>query len=406
MKINNKIASFIVGFVFIFIVGVAIAQTPNPGHTATQIGEGTIGNTLTISNGKVGIGTTNPLVPLDIGIAGGIKVVGGDSGTVLTIPNVEQTFYLTYRSRSVNFYTDGSGGTILTMKSDGNVGIGTTSPTEKLDVIGNIKGSGLCIGSDCRTSWPTSATSQWVTSGANIYYNAGSVGIGTGAPAYTLQVAGTTFLQGAPGVFGLLVDSIGRVGIGTINPSYLLTLGGNNPTIALSGTESGAKTFTISEEGASLWIRDLSSAARLQIDSAGGFNFQSGNLITTGNVGIGTASPTEKLEISGNAKIQGNLQVSGTITGNVLKGSRRTTICINTNYQPFVDQSCTNGEVGDGNWKRIVTANCPAGTLLIGGIADSSRALTSTFDYINNKHICNFAGDIGDWGKCTAFCSN
>ncbi|TSC70708.1 MAG: Endosialidase chaperone, partial [Parcubacteria group bacterium Gr01-1014_49] len=41
----------------------------------------------------------------------------------------------------------------------GNVGIGISSPSQQLDVAGYVKGSGLCIGSDCKTSWPTSAVS-------------------------------------------------------------------------------------------------------------------------------------------------------------------------------------------------------------------------------------------------------
>lgn len=50
----------------------------------------------------------------------------------------------------------------------GNVGIGTQSPSQLLDVAGYIKGqSGLCIGSDCRTSWPAS-TSYSAGSGISI----------------------------------------------------------------------------------------------------------------------------------------------------------------------------------------------------------------------------------------------
>ena len=41
---------------------------------------------------------------------------------------------------------------------DGNVGIGTVNPSQKLDVAGYVKGTGLCIGNDCRTSWPSIVT--------------------------------------------------------------------------------------------------------------------------------------------------------------------------------------------------------------------------------------------------------
>ena len=71
----------------------------------------------------------------------------------------------------------------------GKVGIGTASPTEKLDVFGNIKAtgticdsSGKCIGSN---------DSQWTTLINNIYYNSGNVGIGTASgvtPTNRLQV--------------------------------------------------------------------------------------------------------------------------------------------------------------------------------------------------------------------------
>lgn len=35
---------------------------------------------------------------------------------------------------------------------NGNVGVGTTTPTQKLDVNGNVKGTGLCIGANCTTT--------------------------------------------------------------------------------------------------------------------------------------------------------------------------------------------------------------------------------------------------------------
>jgi hypothetical protein len=49
----------------------------------------------------------------------------------------------------------------------------------------------LCLKGDCRTAWPASAASQWITNGSNIYYNSGNVGVGTTAPTYRLDVNGT-----------------------------------------------------------------------------------------------------------------------------------------------------------------------------------------------------------------------
>jgi len=46
----------------------------------------------------------------------------------------------------------------VTFLNSGNVGIGTVNPSQKLDVAGYVKGTGLCIGNDCRTSWPSIVT--------------------------------------------------------------------------------------------------------------------------------------------------------------------------------------------------------------------------------------------------------
>ncbi len=85
--------------------------------------------------------------------------------------------------------------------SNGRVGIGTSAPTQKLDVQGgaiNASG-GLCMNGDCKTSWAQvggGGGSQWTTSGANIFYNTGNVGIGTASPTSKLHVAGDARVTG------------------------------------------------------------------------------------------------------------------------------------------------------------------------------------------------------------------
>ena len=118
---------------------------------------------------------------------------------------------------SLHFQTSSTGGTggndlqtRMVVRYDGKVGIGTSSPAEKLEVSGAIK-----LGTTSSTnpgtiryntttndfegydgaSWNSLTTggsaSPWTTSSNDIYYNStGKVGIGTSSPSYELEVDG------------------------------------------------------------------------------------------------------------------------------------------------------------------------------------------------------------------------
>ncbi len=91
----------------------------------------------------------------------------------------------------------------------GDVGIGTPSPAEALDVDGTVKMTGFQLTTSPTDgyvltsdgggvgSWQPSGTgdSLWMTNGDDIYYNDGNVGIGTATPDYDLDVASRAFMD-------------------------------------------------------------------------------------------------------------------------------------------------------------------------------------------------------------------
>ncbi len=159
-------------------------QTPPGGNVSTPLNVGSAGQSkagglilntggagvgLIVQSGNVGIGTTNPATKLDTTgtvrstnittPTGGVGLEmyyspGSGKGAIFPYDRTNSAYKpLQVGGSTLELFTNGA--TAMTIDSSGNVGIGTASPSRKLDVNGYINGqSGLCIGNDCRSSWP------------------------------------------------------------------------------------------------------------------------------------------------------------------------------------------------------------------------------------------------------------
>jgi len=155
----------------------------------------------------------------------------------------------------------------------GNVGIGTKSPTQTLDVVGNIKGTGLCIGTDCKTAWP-----------------AGGV----------TPPAGSEFLD--------TITSVGDI-ISKVATIYNGTIGGkisfyNTDNVTNLDAIAEIRTINASNNMPSSTILSHNSGGKLSFATKGPFSTLNERMIIdfNGNVGIGVQSPSQMLDVGGNIK--------------------------------------------------------------------------------------------------------
>jgi hypothetical protein len=152
--------------------------------------------------GNIGIGTTSPSQKLEVN--GAVKI-----GTY-TLPSTDGTsgqFLKTDGSGSVSWSADNTisnwtenSGNIY--RNSGNVGVGTTSPSQKLEVNGAVKigaytlpsidgtnGQLLKTDGSGNISWSDdNNTTNWSENSGNIYRSSGNIGIGTSTPDGILDI--------------------------------------------------------------------------------------------------------------------------------------------------------------------------------------------------------------------------
>jgi hypothetical protein len=248
-------------------------------------------------------------------------------------------------------------GTVRMMiANDGNVGIATTSPTAKLEVIGNVKATSFTgsfsgsITHAVSASYALTASyalnagdSIWTGSAGNIYYSGGNVGIGTASPGYKLDVTGdinvnsgvyriggntilsgtTNVVVGSSGATGTvslnttsgagLVLNGSSVGIGTASPTYKLHTYGTNPRVFIQDSSTGYPILQLGNNSSGNFYFAIDNSAGSGFGSAyGRFLYSEGaypmvfvtnsaeamRITSGGNIGIGTTNPAYRLDVN------------------------------------------------------------------------------------------------------------
>jgi len=235
-------------------------------------------------DGKVGIGTASPDHIVDIEAAsdarlkvtetGGsnIDISAGGSGGHVTSDG-----YLDLRTGGANER--------LRVTSTGNVGIGTTAPGNLLHLVGG-------------DIW---ATAGGGSNNASLLLGDSTDWTGSVKVSYSTTTSGMWFKTG--GSYNVVIDPTGNVGIGTTAPACTLEISDTVPEIRLTDSDASGTPFAkiqASSGGLEIGADDgneiSNSNIQFQVD-----NSEAMRIIAGGNVGIGTTAPSFALHVNNNS---------------------------------------------------------------------------------------------------------
>ncbi len=332
------------------------------------------------SSGEVGIGTTTPEATLNV--IGAIQV-GTQSGYSTNLGSNSLSFQRTAASGTYSYIDQkGIGGGIMfrtsqatvqdtqamALTASGSLGIGTTTPRQKLDIVGVAEAAS---GTATKGSFVVGAAStngvlnmgvanpgtfySWIqsrhASSAN-YYNlslnpeGGNVGIGTSAPSALLTMSAST-----NGDAELLIEADTDDNNEGDNPFIHFKQDGNliHGYLGFSGNANEAFNLTVNDVATnSLVMNSVASPLFLATSNTARLS-----IATSGNVGIGIGNASAKLHLA-----------SGTATANTAPLKFTSGTLMSSAQAGAMEYDGIDFYITDGNSiRRTIATATTAGTL-------------------------------------------
>jgi len=419
-------------------------------HWAQYTGVGVAPNyKMTLNSTGLGIGTTSPEsgAKLDVRAGSGGKIVLGsyDANYKIVVEGGDQlnfyngtsatTAYINYGatgtpgnvlvSRNLFVEANSSGGVngTIRIKSDGKVGINTTTPAFKTHIRGGSgteetvlkidKSSAADSGGHTTIVGLGVESAGWAKAGI-AFERTGAYD--TGKMHFLMYPTGLNTSSVGLSNSVMTINNDGKVGIGTTSPGSALELYGNTS----SGGYGGYPALTLRNDNASGFSvihfnQSTAQKARVEVsNSAGSMGLYTGSgangitILNNSNVGVGATSPTlGKLQVAGSGYFgsvgTGNATTKAEMQSNaVLRLKPHDNNSTNMNFAQVnggngIGIQTTNG-AGTANWDIALSpfgGNVGIGTASPTARLDVSQASGSTLIRLSNSDATLVdAGDI------------
>ena len=379
-------------------------------------------------NGNVGIGTTSPSKKLHVN-GGSLRVdigttpdsaaifAGGGSNLHIDLNSGYSTFRNTAGDTDASgFHFKSINNDLVTIRNDGNVGVGEGSPEARLHVKKTDVATKYVDAYSTMVIEDTEARLQLCASNAGT--NAAAITLSNGANHWTMHHRGPSttgylafghvnttttsdIVQAAMSTTATLsLHTDGNVGIGTVDPEAPLEVRRNidSPNLllrSLSNTDptlsflSDSKQFTIGidDTNNSLVFSEgsaLGSSDRMTIDASG-------------NVGIGTTSPYSKLHVTGGGITSAHGFATKTAKNLFIAQPEGAYLEIEAN-DPLIE-SGTNGQVTGAI--KVQLPQSWTNTMMTMQIRVYDYSMDESFDIFCGGY--NFAGNGGGWYNTFAY---